>query len=335
MPPVSASSTLRVTSDLWADRSMVFPAVALRIMDHHLHLSGIIPRRSLSLQDHHHHHHHHQQQQQQQETRRFYDHNWFCVTQSVTCFPVPMLVPRLISGSSQVIAHTWVLDQTLGKSSIPFASAITLNDNNNNINNNNEQKDTLLAIACRVFARREMTGGGPAIFTHEERHRWMDEYTLHEGDYYHHRMHYPFSDDMVPSVERLQLQPPLFATHPPPIASVRVGIQDMNVGDHVDHGFLSATAFDALQEPPVKLGKDISNLQKTTTTSSSSTSTSPSTTISTTTLPYTLQVQVMGQCQLNDILHCYRGENGRIHILTQDPNSEIHEPKLILIAEQR
>jgi hypothetical protein len=216
MPHSTLAATLRITSDICGTRNIVHPSSALRLMDHHLQASGIIPA---------------QEDFRKETIDRPYAHDWHCVGQTVTCLPMKHIFHRSFQMHQDVHSHTWVLPTGIGKSSIRFASVITMGSTY-----------LPLVTACRVFARRDMVSGGPAPFTEEERERFLQHYSVDDATA---AKHWTVSSHPLAPAERL------IGVYAPtgdetPVLRVRVGPTNVNFGDHADHAFLAETAAHAL-----------------------------------------------------------------------------------------
>jgi len=285
MPHCSLSTTLRITSDICGKRNIIHPASALRIIDDHLHATGIIPYKEGFLAG---------------ESSSIYPHDWFCVSQAVTCYPVSHLLNQAVRIHQHSHSHTWVLPK-IGKSSIEFGSAITLGEET-------------LATACRVFARRKTTGGADA-FTETERERFLHSYgLLGDGiggleDSSREAIPFDLTSKPLPLPERLNTNFDAYLVEEP-ILSVKIGPQHVNLGHHADHAFLAETAAHALSLAENERGKKKE---------------SP--------CCYTLSIQYVSEAMLNQTLHCHVYENGRyVSIIGESSDGE---KKIVLGAEQR
>lgn len=139
----SLSTTLRMTHDIWLREGggqQLHPASALRIVDHHLHASGII-----------------EYAQENPNPIRLYDHDWFCVNQAVNCFSVEDL---LLKSLDEQNSHSFIFVMGVGTSSIHFGNVITLNDE-------------VLATTRRVFCRKHVSGKS-APFSEVERLSFLE-----------------------------------------------------------------------------------------------------------------------------------------------------------------
>jgi hypothetical protein len=213
MPHSTLAVTLRITSDICGRRNIVHPSSALRLIDHHLQASGIIPAQEGFLKE---------------TTDRPYAHDWLCVGQAVTCFPMKPIFRRSFQMHQEVHSHTWVLP-TIGKSSIRFASVITMGS-------------IPLVTACRVFARRDGVSGGSASFTKEEQERFLEHYSVDDATA---AKNWNLASHPLAPVERLTgVYAP--ANDETPVLRVRVGPTNVNFGNHADHAFLAETAAHAL-----------------------------------------------------------------------------------------
>jgi hypothetical protein len=214
MPHSTLAATLRITSDICGTRNIVHPSSALRLIDHNLQASGIIPAQEDFLKE---------------TIDRPYAHDWYCVGQAVTCFPMKHIFHRSFQMHQDVHSHTWV-QPTIGKSSIRFASVITMGT-------------TPLVTACRVFARRDVVSGGPAPFTEEERERFLQHYSVDETTA---AKLWTLASHPLALVERLPKVSYAPTNDETPVLRVRVGPTNVNFGNHADHAFLAETAAHAL-----------------------------------------------------------------------------------------
>lgn len=238
----------------------MFPAAALRICDHHLHSSGIIPRMYENHDD---------------EAARIYEHEWFCVSQAVQCYPLSNslsagnnlsgpshpsnLLQRVVSGNDPFFCDVWVDSDSIGRSSIQFGGLVSIGDD-------------ILAAVRRVFVRMSLTDSNTeestkklksASFSEKEKQRFRENYGF---DALGISENYKASDakkiqDLVAikrpdlSSESLktrikELESPSFhsSTHGETtiLTRVMVGPQHVNFGSHADHAFLAESAFHAL-----------------------------------------------------------------------------------------
>ncbi|CAJ1946305.1 unnamed protein product [Cylindrotheca closterium] len=208
----SISTTLRLTADIWLREGGVqqlYPASALRIVDHHLHASGIIEHSKESLD-------------------RLYDHDWFCVSQAVTCFDVEDLLVKSLD-DQDFASHSFIFVMGVGSSSIQFGNVITLNDE-------------VLATTRRIFCRKEPSGKS-APFTDEEKSRFLESQP-------------PELLYSMPEVEKFGSFLPGSEENLTPVLTVNVGPQHVNMGNHADHAFLVETAIHAMS----LADKDISSV---------------------------------------------------------------------------
>jgi hypothetical protein len=139
----SLNTTLRMTNDIWlreGGAQQLHPASALRIVDHHLHASGIIEHAV-----------------DNPNPIRLYEHDWFCVNQAVNCFSVDDL---LLKSLDEHNSHSFIFVMGVGTSSIHFGNVITL-------------KDEVLATTRRVFCRKHVSGK-TAPFSEEERVQFLE-----------------------------------------------------------------------------------------------------------------------------------------------------------------
>ena len=121
-------------------KQQILPSIALRIADHHLHASGIIPHTIIDSKD----------------DSRLYKHDWFCVSQAVDCYPVDRLAHK-----SMEDARSSLFVMKVGSSSIHFGNTLTM-------------KDELLATTIRVFCRKNTPSGMLDRFSKEERDRFLE-----------------------------------------------------------------------------------------------------------------------------------------------------------------
>ena len=189
----------------------LYPSSALRIVDHHLHASGIIERTSGN-------------------TKRFYEHDWFCVAQSVTCFSVDDLMVKAMDEES---SHSFIFVLGVGTSSIQFGNLITINDQ-------------VLATTRRVFARKDSTSGKSLPFSNEERARLLEFQPPDINN---------IGQYSLPMVEKFGSFLPTMHIQRP-ILKVKIGPQHINFGNHADHAFLAETALHAM----TLAGKNVSSL---------------------------------------------------------------------------
>ena len=202
-------ATLRTSSDLDIGCYSVRHSAALRIMDHHLHVSGIIPH-SVSVDD--------------GSERVDYLHDWYCVGQAVTCYPRKQLLLESLNCFDTIKSHVWVSSVGSG-SSVTFGNAITMKDS------------ICLASASRVFARTKARKSAP--FTDDERQKLIQHHSLSSN------VPIDFVNHPLPELKRLT-EPPHNQLQEEPILKVWIGPQHINFADHVDHAFLAETASHAL-----------------------------------------------------------------------------------------
>lgn len=258
------ATTIRATTDILQKpnrQQELFPAAALRICDHHLHSSGIIP---------------HIDYAQDNAENRIYEHDWFCVSQAVQCYTDSVsalvddssppsfprtLLHRVVSGTDQCYCDVWVDTGSIGKSSIQFGGLVSIGHD-------------VLAVVRRVFVRMntstlesnsEESGGHlkSAPFSIEEKQRFRESFGFEALGI---NQNYKASDlkkiqdlvqikrpdfnsgrlkTIINELESSSLQP---STHQERacITKVTVGPQHINFGNHADHAFLAETAFHAL-----------------------------------------------------------------------------------------
>ena len=251
------ATTIRATSDI-LQKQQISPAAALRICDHHLHSSGIIP----------------QVFSHNCGTTRIYEHDWFCVSQAVQCYAHAVsptesdsspsshpstLLQKVVNGANPCYCDVWVDSDSIGKSSIQFGGLISIGQD-------------VLAAVRRVFVRMktpdttmEDSSGKPrsAPFSDQEKQRFRENFGF---DALGIIENYKVSDekklrDLVP-VKRPELNSVGLKTRINELESlsslspadgensfvtrVTVGPQNINFGNHADHAFLAETAFHAL-----------------------------------------------------------------------------------------
>ncbi|VEU39914.1 unnamed protein product [Pseudo-nitzschia multistriata] len=240
-------TTIRATTDIFHksnSEQQLFPAAALRICDHHLHSSNIIPRVGCHPDD-------------TGTSNNIYEHAWFCVSQAVQCYnaqtrTTPPLLNRVLNGDDECHCDVWVDKDSIGKSSIQFGGAISIGRD-------------VLAVVRRVFVRMADPVGGAeeqelksAPFSDTEKQAFVSRFGFEALDI---GENYESSDakkikDLI-EVKRPDLQSTrlktiingLEASPTPEEASktrVVVGPQNINFGNHADHAFLAETSFHAL-----------------------------------------------------------------------------------------
>jgi hypothetical protein len=283
------ATTIRATTDILhkpknkqqqqlQHQQLLFPAAALRICDHHLHSSGIIPRI-----------HYDCDSGRDDAATRIYEHDWFCVSQAVQCYAQhssavspalgikdgdsssPPLLHRVVNGTDPCYCDVWVDSDSIGKSSIQFGGLVSIGRD-------------VLAMVRRVFVRmspttpknsdsKESSSRGSnntkalklksAPFSDQEKQRFRKRFGF---DALGISENYKASDakllrDLVQikrpdfDSDRLktritELESTLSSTQhqeeQPFLARVTVGPQHINFGNHADHAFLAETAFHAL-----------------------------------------------------------------------------------------
>jgi hypothetical protein len=202
-------STVRISSDLAMGCSSIRHSAALRILDHHLHTTGLLPRPSAS------------------EGVDIY-----CVGQAVTTFPHhSVLLDELHNPRNHAAtkSHVWVARAGQG-SSITFGGAVTLND-------------LVLTTCSRVFVRVDLESGRPMRVTKEESSSIfaVDSDWNGVGRF---GLSIPRVDQINTGHDILSGSARSLAGDEVLCASV--GPQHINHGDHVDHAFLAETASHAL-----------------------------------------------------------------------------------------
>mmetsp|Transcript_1749 Transcript_1749/g.4193 ORF Transcript_1749/g.4193 Transcript_1749/m.4193 type:complete len:335 (-) Transcript_1749:802-1806(-) len=321
------ATTIRTTTDILQKTGrqldqQLFPAAALRICDHQLHSSGIIPRIYRAPGD--------------SGAIRIYEHDWFCVSQAVRCYPQataifppgndasspPTLLHRVVSGTEACHCDVWVEGNSIGNSSIQFGGLVSIGHD-------------ILAVVRRVFVRMaphdsSNTEGSAgklksARFSNKEKERFRESFGLEAlniaenykasdakklHDLVEVKRPELESDRLKTRINELESLPPS-SSNPPdgkiPITRAMVGPQNINFGSHADHAFLAETAFHAL-------------------------------TISTKTSVDYLSVQYIAEVFLGDLLESYPYRQDRTG---EEPNSIIlvvtrkttGERKVVLIAQ--
>ena len=258
------TTTIRATTDILQkpnQQQQIFPAAALRICDHHLHSSGIIPR---VLCD--------------QDNTRIYAHDWFCVSQAVRCYPQSSLLHSVVSGADPCFCDVWVNSDAIGNSSIQFNGLVSIGND-------------ILAAVRRVFVRTHKlrttsthdskvndssgTKRKSASFSDEEKQRFRKHFSFEAlgiGDNYKAsdakkiqdlvQIKKTESDSSRLETRISELEEPLSVHQENSFTtSVTVGPQHINFGNHADHAFLAETAFHALTETSNKLSSDYLSIQ--------------------------------------------------------------------------
>ena len=208
-PLLEAPATVRISSDLAMGCSSIRHSAALRLLDHHLHTTGLLPRPSQST-----------------------GVDIYCVGQAVTTFPHgPVLLDKLHDPANHSAAksHVWVAKAGQG-SSITFGGAITLNE-------------LVLATCSRVFVRIDLETRRPMKITEEERSSTF----IVDNDWdgvtrFDHAI--PTVNQLSARISKDMASDRSSAGDE--VLVVTVGPQHINHGDHVDHAFLAETAAHAL-----------------------------------------------------------------------------------------
>ena len=204
-----APATVRISSDLAMGCSSIRHSAALRLLDHHLHTTGLLPRPSQSA-----------------------GVDIYCAGQAVTTFPHgSVLLDELHDPANHFTAksHMWVAKAGQG-SSITFGGAITLNE-------------LVLATCSRVFVRIDLETGRSIKITEEERsssfvvdNDWDGVTRFCHAIPTVNQLSTRISKDVASDRSLLGDE----------VLTVAVGPQHINHGDHVDHAFLAETAAHAL-----------------------------------------------------------------------------------------
>jgi len=285
------ATTIRATTDILLkpknkhqQPQLLFPAAALRICDHHLHCSGIIPQI---------HYNYDCDSDRDDAFTRIYEHDWFCVSQAVQCYAQhssvsvsslgikknndcgdstsPPLLHRVVNGTETCYCDVWVDSDSIGKSSIQFGGLVSIGRD-------------ILAIVRRVFVRMSPTTPKnrnseelsssrlnsnnklklkSAPFSDQEKQRFRERFGF---DALGISENYKASDAKL-SRDLVQIKRPDFDSYrlktkitelesslssiqhqeeQPFLARVTVGPQHINFGNHADHAFLAETASHAL-----------------------------------------------------------------------------------------
>ena len=200
---------MRISSDLAMGCSSIRHSAALRVLDHHLHTTGLLPRPSKSA-----------------------GVDIYCVGQAVTTFPHgPVLLDELHDPANHSAAksHVWVARAGQG-SSITFGGSITLNE-------------IVLATCSRVFVRIDLETGRPMKITEEERSTTFAVDNDWDGvTRFGHVI--PTVNQLSTRISKDMTRDRSQAGEE--VLVVTVGPQHINHGDHVDHAFLAETAAHAL-----------------------------------------------------------------------------------------
>ena len=200
---------MRISSDLAMGCSSIRHSAALRLLDHHLHTTGLLPRPSQSV-----------------------GVDIYCVGQAVTTFPHgSVLLDELHDPANHTAAksHIWVAKAGQG-SSVTFGGAITLNER-------------VLATCSRVFVRIDLETGRPMKITEEERSSTFAVDNDWDGvARFDHAI--PTVNQLSTRISKDTTNDRSLAGEK--VLTVAVGPQHINHGDHVDHAFLAETAAHAL-----------------------------------------------------------------------------------------
>lgn len=230
-------TTIRSTQDIWFTKDpssgetllRLFPGAALHLVDHHLHASGILPRVF-----------------RPEAPQRIYEHDWFCVSQAVTCYPYEGLLELAVEDydSTESLANTHIWVTKVGNSSLHLGQMITMDDQ-------------VLAAARRVFVRRQ--GDASAPFSEVEKYHFENECCA--DDYI-----LGLEESLLRANEARAAPPPppslssdgsplprleTFGTFLPklegkPILKTMIGPHHTNFGNHADHACLAEVALQAL-----------------------------------------------------------------------------------------
>lgn len=256
------------------------------MVDHHLHVSGILPH----IPD-------------GQDV--IYKHDWLCASQSVICNPGDKLMRAacLLDSSNQkkdtlFKSHVWVTQ--VGNSSLQLGNMITVDVG---------ERKVPIAMAHRAFVRKSRQEGQVLPFSDQERLRFETECGVEESvkEIMNRPMNRPMNTQkkakLFRDAQKSMDQEPAFTTRgklPPlmnrlseiqsnftasPHLTVRVGPQHINSGNHADHAFLAETAFQVFQEE-----QDVD-------------------------LPFfELKVTYISEALLGDTLECFVGNDNRVYM---------------------
>ena len=136
-PFTTLPASIRATQDIWTDEDngQLYPAAAMRLWDHHLHTSGLLPRAFVG--------------------GEIYEHDWHCTYTSISCFPHEALIELILEDGSNTETHVWV--DRVGPSTLYLSQMVTL-------------YDEVLATSVRTFTRK--IKGVPVPFNEEERYHF-------------------------------------------------------------------------------------------------------------------------------------------------------------------
>mmetsp|Transcript_14572 Transcript_14572/g.40497 ORF Transcript_14572/g.40497 Transcript_14572/m.40497 type:complete len:311 (-) Transcript_14572:966-1898(-) len=243
------TTTIRATTDIFhksTGQQQLFPAAVLRVCDHHLHSSNIIPKINFHPDN---------------ASNRIYEHDWLCVSQAVRCYnahATPPLLHRVVNGGDACYCDVWVDTDSIGKSSIHFGAVISVGWD-------------ILAVVRRIFVRMNRpdshdTANGigqkpnPAPFSDTEKERFCshfgfealkisENYRASDAETVKNLVDIQRPDMGSASLETMINNKGLEGTSVPAetrVGRVEVGPQHINFGNHADHAFLAETAFHAL-----------------------------------------------------------------------------------------
>ena len=136
-PFTTLPASIRATQDIWTneDDGQLYPAAAMRLWDHHLHTSGLLPRAFVG--------------------GGIYEHDWQCTYTSISCFPHEALIELILEDGTHTATHVWV--DRVGPSTLYLSQMVTL-------------YDEVLATGVRTFTRK--VKGMAVPFNEEERHHF-------------------------------------------------------------------------------------------------------------------------------------------------------------------
>lgn len=224
----SLVTTLRTTADVWIrpsnDLPRLFPSACLRMMDHHLHKSGILQPKKSSVDS----------SKNSSSSSRIYDHAWLCASQSVQVRAHADLLDM-----DQVTSHVWI--NRVGSSSVQLGHALTMTDQDDG------HPSTVLAVARRVFVRKELNQPSLAVpFSDTESTRYLQECGPTTTTQLCLEKEIPPVPPRLDTSSILSHLSRRVAEKEPAVWTVPVGMCHVNFGGHADHAFLAETAHHAL-----------------------------------------------------------------------------------------
>ena len=274
--PASAFTATTTSPPPHKTNVSLFPGAALRILDHHLHASRIIP-------------HAYGQNERQHKLLllpQLYHHAWLCANQSVAVYSLrnndnslstedhddfndDWILRAIVEQSAGITrSHVWVT--SVGRSSLVLGNYISIqrppssqqqgNKNTDKKNSHGENGSNplhILAAAQRVFVRKNLADLSAAPFDDTERERFerdcgpddLIQQILREND--GGSTGSSTNKPMMPPLERLPTTNTLSGAADetiasPPLWTVPVGPQHLNFGNHANHAFIFDTAWQVL-----------------------------------------------------------------------------------------